>query len=571
MSFSTFPSTIDQVEILRWETYEPYFADLQQREISEDNLRRWLEDWSRLSAFLYEAEAMVYIKKTLDTADEKREQDFLDFVNDVEPSAKVADQQLKERFLALKPAGQAVSDLEISLRDMKNQADLFREENVPLQTELAKLGNEYDKITGGMTADWEGEQKNLSQLSVFLKEKDRAIRERAWHTMMGLWQDQREKLDKLYVDMLALRRQAAANAGLESYRDYAFRHYNRFAYTPDDCFTFHQAIEEVVVPAARRIYERKCRRLGLDSLRPWDVEVDTSDEPPLHPYEGQDELIQGSLNIIQDVDPALARYFATMAEENLLDLDTRAGKALGGYCEGLPVRKRPFIFMNGVGTHDDVQTLLHEAGHAFHVFEAASLPLFWQFDPPTEFAEVASMSMELFSAPYLTKEFGGFYTPAESARARIEHLEGIILFLPYMAVVDAFQQWVYTHPDEAGDSDRCDAAWDDLWTRFVPDIDYSGFEAERVSGWHRKLHIFHYPFYYIEYGMAQVGALQVWRNALQDQAAAVAAYRHALALGGTKTLPELFAAAGAEFRFDTGMLTDLVGLIERTIGELEAM
>jgi oligoendopeptidase F len=571
MSFSTFPSTIDQVDILRWETYEPYFTDLQQRDVRENNLRHWLEDWSLLSSFLYEAGAMVYIKKTLDTADEKREQDFLDFVNNVHPQAEVADQHLKEKFLAVKPAGQSVSDLEISLRNMKNQADLFRSENVPLQTELAKLGNEYDKITGGMTADWDGEQKNLSQLSVFLKNKDRAVRERAWFTMMGLWQDQREKLDKLYADMLALRRQTAVNAGLDSYRDYVFREYDRFAYSPDDCFTFHQAIEEVIVPAARRIYDRKRRRLGLATLRPWDVEVDTSDEPPLHPYEGQDELVQGSLNIIQDVDPALARYFATMAEENLLDLDTRAGKALGGYCEGLPLRKQPFIFMNGVGTHDDVQTLLHEAGHAFHVFESANLPLFWQIDPPMEFAEVASMSMELFSAPYLTKEFGGFYTPAESARARIEHLEAIILFFPYMAVVDAFQHWVYTNPDQAADSARCDAAWDDHWTRFMPDIDYSGFEAERVSGWHRKLHIFHVPFYYIEYGMAQIGALQVWRNALQDQAAAVAAYRHALALGGTKTLPELFAAAGAEFRFDTGMLTELVGLVEHAISELDAM
>jgi oligoendopeptidase F len=571
MSFSTFPSTIDQVDILRWETYEPYFTDLQQRDVGQNNLRRWLEDWSMLSAFLQEAGTMVEIKKTLDTTDEKREQDFLDFVNNVHPSAEIADQQLKERFLAMIPPGQTVFDLEISLRKMKNQADLFREENVPLQTELAKLSNEYDKITGGMTADWDGEQKNLSQLSVFLKEKDRAVRERTWRTMMGLWQEQREKLDKLYGDMLALRRQVAVNAGLDNYRDYVFREYDRFAYSPDDCFTFHQAIEEAVVPAARRIYDRKRRRLGLTALRPWDVKVDTSNKPPLHPYEGQDELVQGSLNIIQDVDPALARHFATMAEENLLDLDTRAGKALGGYCATLPLRKRPFIFMNGVGTHDDVQTLLHEAGHAFHVFEAVGLPLFWQMEPPMEFAEVASMGMELLSAPYLTKEFGGFYTPAESARARIEHLEEVLLFFPYMAVVDAFQQWVYTNPDEAADPAHCDEAWDDLWTRFMPDIDYSGLKAERVSGWHRKLHIFHVPFYYIEYGMAQIGALQVWRNALQDQTAAVTAYRHALALGGTKTLPELFAAAGAEFRFDTGMLTDLVDMVERTIDELEAM
>ncbi len=570
MSFADFPSAIDQVDILRWATFEPYFTDLQLRDFSNGDLRRWLEDWSRLSALLWEAEAVVYIEKTLNTADKKKEKNFLDFIDNVQPLASVADQKLKERLLALQPTGPAVSDLAITLRSMKNQADLFRDENVPLQMELAKLGSEYDKINGAMTASWDGEQKNLSQLSIYLKDKDRAVRERAWRTTMALWQEQRSLLDKLFVDMLALRCRLAANADLENFRAYAFRKYDRFAYTAEDCFTFHQAIEEVVVPAARRIYDRKLSRLGLTSLRPWDLEVDTSDQPPLHPYEGQDQLVQGGLNVFQEVDPVLARHFAAMAEENLLDLDTRAGKALGGYCSMLHLRRRPFIFMNGVGTHDDVQTLLHEAGHAFHVFEAAALPLIWQLDPPMEFAEVASTSMELLAAPYLTKENGGFYTAAEAARARIEFFENLILFLPYMAVVDAFQHWVYLNPGQAADPANCDVAWGDLWARFLPDIDFSGFEAELVSGWHRKLHIFHVPFYYIEYGMAMLGALQVWRNALQDQAAAVAAYRRALALGGTRTLPELFAAAGSAFRFDTAMLADLVGLIERTIDELDA-
>jgi oligoendopeptidase F len=311
----------------------------------------------------------------------------------------------------------------------------------------------------------------------------------------------------------------------------------------------------------------------LNQLRPWDLNVDPSPQPPLKPYAGQDELVQGSLNIFERVDPGLARQLAVMAEENLLDLDTRAGKALGGYCNNLPWRGRPFIFMNGAGTHDDVQTMLHEAGHAFHAFEAFALPYIWQMDIPMEFCEVASMGMELLSAPYLTRDSGrgggGFYTPAEAARARIEHLNSILTFLPYMAVVDAFQHWVYTHPDTALDPAACDETWDALWGRFMRGVDWTGFEAERMSGWHRKLHIFQVPFYYVEYGMAQVGALQVWRNALRDQKAAVATYRAALRLGGTRSLPGLFQAAGAEFRFDRPMLTDLVGLIEETISQLE--
>jgi oligoendopeptidase F len=273
--------------------------------------------------------------------------------------------------------------------------------------------------------------------------------------------------------------------------------------------------------------------------------------------------------VFERVDPGLARHFATMAEEGLLDLDTRPGKALGGYCSSLSWRERPFIFMNGAGTHDDVQTMLHEAGHAFHSFESFSLPYIWQMDVPMEFCEVASMGMELLAAPYLTREFNGFYTPGEAARARTEHLSGILTFLPYMAVVDAFQHWVYTHPDAANDSAARDATWDDLWGRFMRGIDWTGLEAERASGWHRKLHIFHSPFYYVEYGMAQVGALQVWRNALRDQAGAVATYRHALRLGGTRPLPELFAAAGAEFRLDEPMLADLVTLIEDELAQLE--
>jgi oligoendopeptidase F len=523
--------------------------------------------WSDFSCLLYEAFSALYIEKTLDTADAGKEKAFLDFLENVLPPSKIADQALKEQLLRLDLSDR--DDLALVLRNLRNEVDLFREANIPLQVELARLDNEYDKITGGLKADWDGEEQNLSQLGQHLTEKDRATRERAWQLTMALWLGQRETLNKLYADMLRLRQQVAANAGLPDYRAYAFRERSRFDYTPEDCFTFHEAIETAVVPAAQRIYEKKRTRLGLDSLRPWDTSVDTSDQPPLKPYKGQTELIQGSLNILNQVDPALGHHFATMAEENLLDLDTRAGKALGGYCATLALRKRPFIFMNGVGIHDDVQTLLHESGHAFHVFETATLPLIWQTDAPMEFCEVASMSMELLAAPYLTQQFGGFYTSAEAARARIEHLEGIITFLPYMAVVDAFQHWVYTHPEEALDAANCDAAWDSLWARFMPGVDWTGLEDARVTGWHRKPHIFGSPFYYIEYGMAQVGALQVWRNALQDQAGAVRAYRHALSLGGTQTLPELFAAAGAEFRFDVAMLSDLVTLIETTVTKLE--
>ncbi len=562
------PDSIDIINPREWATCQPYAEELEKRPLSPDTIIQWLTDWSALNALIDEAGLVLYIKKTIDTTDSEAEQAFLDFIMNVQPHAAVAEQRLKRRLLAFEGVDEVMAAMPLLLRDMRNEADLFRDENVPLNTKLGQMDNEYGKITGGFSAVFDNEEKNLSQLRALFQNKDRDVRRRAWTTFMGLWDSKRGELNQLYAEMLTLRQQVAANAGVADYREYAFRKYGRFSYTPKDCFTFHAAIETAVVPAASRLYAKKRAKLGLDSLRPWDADVEPSDAPALTPYHKQADLIQGGLNIFHQVDPELGHYMSIMAEEDLLDLDTRAGKALGGYCIGFPVRKRPFIFMNGTGRHDDVQTFLHESGHAFHVFESADLPLVWQQDPPMEFCEVASMSMELLTAPYFTKENGGFYSPADAARARIEHLEGIITFLPYMAVVDAFQHWVYTHPDEAMHSNNCDATWDALWSRFMPDIDWRDFDDMRVTGWHRKPHIFGAPFYYIEYGMAQVGALQIWRNSLTDPAAALTAYRRALALGGTKTLPDLFAAANVEFRFDTDMLTGLIELVEQTIEEL---
>jgi oligoendopeptidase F len=566
--YSPLPATIEELGEPAWESYRPYYEELQQRQVSAATTRQWLADWSQLARAAHETIAMLYIEKSLDTADEEKERRFLRFIDDVQPKIVVAEQNLREKLLELNVPDE---DMMLVLRHFRNEVRLFRQANIPLLTELQRLDNEYDKVTGAMKADWDGEEKNLSQLGQFLQNKDRSLRERAWRTMMELWLAGRQHLNDLYASMLALRQQVAANADLPDYRAYTFMDKGRYEYTPEDCFVFHEAIEAAVVPAARRIIERKQRRLGVEKLRPWDLNVEAGDAPPLQPYQTAAELIQRSLEIFKQVDPELGQHFTTMADERLLDLDTRPGKALGGYCSTLSLRQRPFIFMNGVGIHRDVQTLLHEAGHAFHVFETVHLPFTWQSDAPMEFCEVASMAMELLAAPYLPRAKGGFYSQAEAARARIEHLEGILLFLPYMAVVDAFQHWVYLNPDQAADAANCDATWDALWRRFMPAaVDWHGYEEVRMTGWHRKPHIFGSPFYYIEYGMAQVGALQVWRNSLQDHAASLAAYRRALAAGGTRTLPELFALAGAEFRFDRPMLAELVALVEKTIAELEA-
>jgi oligoendopeptidase F len=346
----------------------------------------------------------------------------------------------------------------------------------------------------------------------------------------------------------------------------------RFDYSPEDCKTFHQAIEEVVVPAAKRLFEKRRQKLGTESVRPWDQLVDTSDESPLKPYQTVDEYKSRTKDIFTKVDPKFGEYFQVMMDGDLLDLDSRKNKAPGGYNLFYSVSQKPFIFINNTQMHFDVAVILHEGGHAFHAFESAVVPYFHERAEnyvPAEFAEVASMEMELLASPYIAKEYGGFYTKHETARARLEHLEGIITFWPYMALVDAFQHWIYENPQEGSNPILCENKWGELWDRFMPFIDYSGFEDAKKTYWHRQSHIHTAPFYYIEYGLAQLGAVQVWANALNDQKQAVENYRKALALGSTVSLPVLFETAGAKFSFDAKTLKVYVDLIEEQMEKLE--
>lgn len=549
-----------------WSQIQPYFEELEQRPLTADNVVEWLNDRAVLSQLISEAYSRLYVATTVDTTDTEAEKRYNAYIETVMPAGRIADQRLKEKLLAsgLEPEG-----YEIALRNIRTQAELFREANVPLFTEEDKLRSEYDKIIGAQTVEWEGQERTIAQMRPFLLSNDRAVRERAWRLISERQLADRAALYDLWKQFLNLRRQITDNADMPDYRAYQWRSYNRFDYSPDDCLDFHNAIEEVVVPAAARIYEKRRARLGVETLRPWDTDVDPAGREPLRPFDDVKVLDDTTAAIFQRVDPELGGYYQTMRDEGLLDLENRKGKAPGGYCTGFEFSQRPFIFMNAVGTHQDVQTLLHEGGHAFHVFESSQLPPYLQIEVPIEFAEVASMSMELIAAPYLAREYGGFYSVEDAARARVEHLESDILFWPYMAVVDAFQHWVYTHPEDALNPENCDSTWATLWDRFMPGIDYSGLEVEKATGWLRKLHIFQIPFYYVEYGLAQLGAVQVWRNSLSDQPKAVADYRKALALGGTRTLPELFSAAGAKFAMDSDVLHDAVDLIERTTAQLD--
>ncbi|MDX1993050.1 MAG: M3 family oligoendopeptidase [bacterium] len=560
------PSHAEDVKHWQWEQFEPFYAELQTRTLSADGVQQWLKDWSQLSNLLSEVFARARLANTQNTADEEAEAYLKNLLVTIFPPMSKAENALNKKLLE---SGFQPDGFEVPLKNIRADFDLFREENLELLTRTQALGMEYGKITGAQTVTWNGEEVTLQELQKVYEDQDRATRERAYRLSVDAWLKNREAINDVWMKLFQARQQIAANAGMNNFREYVWMQRKRFDYTPDDCATFHNAIEQVVVPAAQRILEKRRTALGYDTLRPWDLSVDPEGRPPLRPYETLDEFEEKAEMIFRRVDPRIGDYFATMRRERLLDLPNRKNKRVGAYCTRFATAQRPFIFMNAVGTQGDIRTLLHEAGHAFHGFEVVRLPYAQQQGYPIEFAEVASMSMELLAAPYLTQDEGGFFSPEEAARDRILHLEKIVLFWPYMAVVDAFQQWAYTHNDAALNPAECDAAWGELWTRFQPGVDYTGLEDYRVTGWHRKQHIFLYPFYYVDYGLAQLGAVQVWANALQDQAKAVEQYLHGLSLGYTASLPQLYAATGATFAFDVDTMGKAVELIEGTISDLE--
>lgn len=565
--FSTLPNSAQEFMHWPWSQIEPYYQELLDRPLDAQTGTQWLSDWTRLIDLLSEKHARLSVATTLNTTDKAAETRYNEFLDGIHQASQTMNQKLKEKLLAsgLTPEGFA-----IQLRKMHSEAALFRTENLPLLSEETKLGAEYNRIVGAQTVTWEGEELTVQQLRKVLHSPNRQERERAWKLAAARWQQDRPALNQVWIKMMNLRRKLAANASLPDYRAYRWQQLLRLDYTPENCQEFQQAIEQVAVPAASRLYEAYRQSLGVASVRPWDLDLDRipMHSPALPPYGDTATLEEKAEAIFSRLDAQLGAYFHTMRQEKLLDLENRKGKAPGAYCTSYPAARRPYIFMNAVGLHDDIRTILHESGHAFHGFERFKLPYAQQRLSGMEFNEVASMAMELLAAPFVAVRQGGFYEDTSYRRFRIAHLEQVLTFWPYMAVVDAFQHWVYTHHDQACNPDNCDAAWMDLWQRFMPGVDWSGLEAETMTGWHRKQHIFRSPFYYVEYGLAQLGAVQIWRNALQDPARALVQYRYALSLGGTADLTGLYQAAGVKFAFDPTTLGEAVRLIEDTIAAL---
>ena len=562
------------IDLGDWPQIVPLFDLLETRArqaASTAQLERWLLDWSELTAALDEESSRRYIAMTCHTDNPAAEKAYLHFVENIEPQIKPRQFALEKIYIRRKdelsgpgtairkkPRGGLPRDngptdgrYFVFDREVKNHVELFRPENVPLETEEAKLSQQYQKLAGSLTVNFRGEEKTLVQMGRYLEEPDRKLRQQAWELVTRRRLKELDKFDEIFDVQTRLRGQIARNAGFDNYRDYAFRRLGRFDYTPGECRRFQDAVEKDIVPIVRELQAQRRRQLGLETLRPWDQSVDPLNRPPLRPFAHVSEMVSRTRKLFNSLDADLAHGFKQMEEMKLLDLENRKGKAPGGYQSTLAEARLPFIFMNAVGLQRDVETILHEAGHAFHALATRGEDLYSYRNAPIEFCEVASMSMELLGNEFI----GEFYEPADANRARRVHLEGIVAVFPWIATVDAFQHWIYTHPDHTRGERR--NAWLGLMDRFGGDVDWSGLNAARANLWHRQLHIFIHPFYYIEYGIAQLGALQVWANSRRNRARALQDYKNSLALGGSRPLPELFRAAGCRFEFS-----------EKTIGPL---
>jgi oligoendopeptidase F len=528
-----------------WAQIKPLLDELERHPMTATrDLEQFLLDGSELGAAIAEEFAVRRIRMTCDTENEEYRKAFFHFVENIQPQLEECAHRLNVRYVQ-SPARANLPRERYFVYDRStvNQVELFREENVPLKTEVTKLAQNYQVISGAQTVSFDGREQTLQQMAKYLEEPDRDLRRSAWEKIEERRLKDRERLNELYDQLIELRQKIARNAGFENYRDYAFRARGRFDYTPEDCFRYHEAVEKYIVPLMRDLQRERQRMMKLSELRPWDLIVDPQVRPPLRPFKTASELIQGCQKIFNQLDLQLGAQFQQMAELDLFDLESRKGKAPGGYQATLSERRFPFIFMNAVGRNTDLRTMLHEAGHAFHTMATRTEPLGDYRHAPTEFSEVASMSMELFSKPYLAV----FYIPDEARRSAREHLEGIVQLLPWIATIDAFQHWVYTHHGHTV-AER-EAFWLELRRRFGGIESWAGYEEAQRNFWQRQLHLYLHPFYYIEYGIAQLGALQLYLKAKRDSHGALAAYKHALALGGSRPLPELFSAAGLKFDF----------------------
>lgn len=550
-----------------WESVLPYFEKLSETKINSlEDLIKFCQNRSELESYLSENFAWRYIKMSCDNQNEAHQQSYQQFVNEIMPNASVFEDAWNNKVIQSPFAAELPQEgYSIMLRGLKKSIEIFREENIPLFTDLQNLQTQYGAATGGLMVEIDGMEKTLQQANAYLESNNREKRKEVYEKVSGARLAIQEKLDDLFDQLVGKRHQVSLNAGFANYRDYAFASLGRFDYTPADCFEFHTAVAKTVVPMINRQAEKRKSALGVTALKPWDKAVDVLGREPLKPFETGEELLIKTIDIFDQMDPFLGNCLKEMVKLDRFDLDSRKGKNPGGYNYPLEESGFPFIFMNAAGQVRDMVTLLHEGGHAVHSILTKNLALNAFRNFPSEVAELASMSMELITMDYWDTYFTD---PQTAKRAKIKHLEDILDTLPWVATIDAFQHWIYENPSHSP-TDRAQA-WNRIYGQFADQItDWSEHEDIKTNLWQKQLHLFEVPFYYIEYAIAQLGALAVWRNYCQNPTQAMDQYLNALSLGYTKPIREIYATAGIEFNFSQAYIQELMDFLAQKIQQLE--
>lgn len=543
-----------------WKNLEPFFKELVERKIdTKESLEQWLRDQSELEAVVSEDACWRQIKMTCDTENKTLEEAFNFYCTQLQPNIQPYSDALNKKLVNHPLLKELDAEKYFTyLRSIRKSIELFREDNISLQSELAVLQQQFGVISGKMTVVVNDKEYTLQQAAKFYESKDRVLREETYRKIQERRLQDNEELNKLYNQLLEKRNREALNAGFNNYRDYRFKELGRFDYTKEACFAFHDAVKLYVLPLVNLIYRKKKEKLGLDTLRPWDLEVEPEGSPSLQPFKTSDELINKSIECFSKLRPFFGDCLRKMNTLKHLDLESRMGKAPGGYNCPLAESGAPFIFMNAAGQMQDLITMVHEGGHAVHSFLAHPLALTGFKEYPMEIAEVASMAMELFSMEHWDVFFAD---EAQLKKAREYQLERVITIFPWIATIDKFQHWVYENPAQTN-AERT-SKWNEILKEFSDDvIDYSGLEAYRSNLWQKQLHLFEVPFYYIEYGIAQLGAIGMWRQFKNNPEQALNNYCNALSLGGTKTLPELYEAAGLKFDFSPDQIKVLMDFVK---------
>ena len=544
-----------------WEAIEPYYKKLLETDIADmESLRAWLRNRSELEAVISENAAWRYIRMTCDTTNEEYRNEYTYFITEIEPKIAPLNHKLNEKIIKNPYSHQLDGEAyKILFRNIEKDFKIFREENIPLKTDIQNLAKEYGAIFGAMTVTIDNKEMTLQQAATILESTDRQKREETYKKISERRLRDKKKLDGLYDKLIRLRDKVAHNAGFGNFRDYMFTYMGRFDYTPQDCFDFHDSVQKEVVPLLNQLSAERKEQLAVDSLKPWDKAVDPLSRPPLRPFKNSEELIEKTIACFNRLDPFLGECISTMRKTGRLDLDSRIGKAPGGYNYPLAESGIPFIFMNTSGTLRDMITILHEGGHAIHSIVMRDLELTDFKHTPSEVAELASMSMELISMDHWDVFFEN---EEELKRAKKQHLEQIIQTLPWVATIDKFQHWIYENPDHTP-AERI-AKWNEIFAEFSDNItDWTGQEEVRDFLWQRQLHLYEVPFYYIEYGFAQLGAVAIWKRFREDPSGGLNGYLSALKLGYTRSIPGIYETAGIQFDFSREYISELISFVKR--------